>query len=176
MADTARRLRPTALLVVAVVAVAVVAWAASDSVTAEREAATLPDVALVDLTDDTREVTLAELTGEPLVVNFYASWCPPCVGEMREAFGPVDREREDVVFVGVALQDDPDAALDVARRTDVDYALVADGEGALYQAFGLASMPATVYLGPDGEERGRHNGALTRAQLESQIAEHLDRP
>lgn len=135
----------------------------------------LPEATLVDF--DGEATVLGSFAGDdPLVVNFYASWCPPCIGEMRDAFGPVDRDLDDVAFLGVALQDDPEAALDVAARTDVDYELVQDRDGALFQALGLVSMPATVFIDADGTVRGQHNGALTRGQLEDRIAEYLGEP
>lgn len=148
---------------------ALAALRASDGAAA---AADLPQAPLETFDGD--EVALSELSGQPMVVNFYASWCPPCVGEMRDAFGPVDRDRDDIAFLGVALRDDPEQALAVAEETGVDYALVQDHQGAVYQQLGLAAMPATVYLDPDGEIAGRHNGALTREQLEQHIATYLD--
>ena len=165
------------LVVVVVAAVAVAGGsvlALSGGPGADSDGGDLPDVTLTDF--DGEQATLDEFSGDPLVVNFYASWCPPCIGEMRDAFGPVDRDLDGVTFVGVALQDDPEAALGVAEQTGVAYALVQDPEGELYRAFELAAMPATVYVDAEGQVRGSHNGALTRSQLEDQIATHLGEP
>jgi peroxiredoxin len=128
-------------------------------------------------TFDGEPVTLTDYEGQPLVLNFFASWCPPCVAEMRDALEPAHRELGgEVAFLGVANQDTTEAALEVVETTGVTYDLAEDPDGELFRALGATSMPATFYIDADGRVVGRHMGALTRDQLREQIDANLLEP
>lgn len=125
-------------------------------------------------TFDDEPVTLGDYEGEPVVVNFFASWCPPCIAEMRDVFEPLHQELADeVTFLGVATQDERAAALQVVEITEVTYDLAEDPDGALFRALGATGMPATFYVDADGQVVGAHMGALTADQLRSQVDAHL---
>lgn len=131
----------------------------------------VPDLVLTGLRGG--DLVLSDLPAGPIVLNFYASWCPPCVAEMRDALGPVHRALGDEVpIVGIAMQDTRDGAIDIAEETDVDYRLVEDPDGEAFRAFGAVAMPATIYV-QDGAIVGRHNGTFTRSQFEDQLNEFL---
>lgn len=132
----------------------------------------VPDMVLTDFDD--QPVALTDYAGQPLVVNFFASWCPPCVAEMRDALQPAHAELgDDIAFVGIAMQDTPQAALAVVDDTGVTYDLARDPDGQLFAALGLAGMPATVYVTADNRIAHRHTGSLTHDQLRAQIQQHL---
>lgn len=125
---------------------------------------------------DGSTVTLADWAGEPLVVNFWASWCPPCVAEMGDAFEPAHQEYgDDIAFLGVNVQDHRDLAMDVVEETGVTYALAEDPDGRLFAEFGGFGMPMTVFVSADGEVLDTHGGPLTREQLDAKIDELLVR-
>ncbi|WCO67197.1 TlpA disulfide reductase family protein [Iamia majanohamensis] len=121
-----------------------------------------PDLALGELTPaeeapqvpltrfDGTEVTLGDYQGQPLVVNFWGSWCQPCVDEMPDLEAVHTSLGEDVAFVGVNIQDEPEAAQALADRTGVTYDLVRDTEGELTRALGVTNFPTTVLILPDG--------------------------
>lgn len=123
---------------------------------------------------DGSTATLADWEGQPLVLNFWASWCPPCVGEMGDAFEPAHQEYgDDVAFLGVNVQDNRDLAMDVVEKTGVTYELAEDPEGKLFTEFGGFGMPVTVFISADGEILDTHGGPLTRDQLDAKINELL---
>jgi thiol-disulfide isomerase/thioredoxin len=131
-----------------------------------------PDVALEYF--DGRTVTLEDLEGEPIVLNFWASWCPACVSEMP-AFAEVHAQVGDKVnFIGVNMQEvSLEAAADLVDRTGVEYSLVHDRSGAIFLAFDGIAMPTTVFIDSDGSVARVHAGALFEEQLLAIIEEEL---
>ena len=127
--------------------------------------------AKVRLTDfDGRPFALAEYHGTPVVLNFWASWCPPCAAEMPD-FEKVHVDlRGEVAFVGVNQRDERGAAQKLARTTGVTYRLVEDPDGRLFDAFGSAGMPTTVFIHANGDPSRIVPGQLSEEQLRTHIA------
>jgi len=123
---------------------------------------------------DGSTATLAHYQGQPLVINFWASWCPSCVAEMSAALRPVQQQRGDeVAFVGFNIQDDRGRALALVEETGVLFDLAEDARGDLYTEFRGIGMPFTVFVSADGEIMHKHNGPVTEGQLNDLIDEHL---
>ena len=117
-------------------------------------------------------VTLASYQGKPVVLNFWASWCPSCVAEMSAAFKPVEEDLGDeITFLGVNIQDDRTLAESLLAQTGVEWVSAEDPAGDLYVELGGIAMPFTVYITSDGRVVEKHNGPLTEGQLREQIAE-----
>jgi cytochrome c biogenesis protein CcmG, thiol:disulfide interchange protein DsbE len=95
-------------------------------------------------------VRLADLRGRPIVVNFWASWCPPCVAEMPDFERVHWRLGDRVAFLGVNQRDQPQAAEELARTTGVTYPLAVDPAGRSFDAFGGRGMPTSVLIRADG--------------------------
>ena len=121
---------------------------------------------------DGSAATLSDYAGSPVVVNFWASWCPSCVAELGAALQPAyEAVGEDVAFLGVNIQDERAAALAMVEETGVLFDLVVDPVGDLYLAFGAIGMPFTALVDADGRVVARHNGPLTDTQLLDMIEE-----
>lgn len=106
--------------------------------------------------------------GRPLVVNLWASWCVPCLEEMP-AFDQVHRSRGDEVAIIGVTDDEVGAATKMAERTGATYPLVIDADRSLARQLQASGMPLTVFVSPEGELLGRHQGALDAAGLEAEI-------
>ncbi len=119
-------------------------------------------------------VDLADLRGEPLVVNFWATWCAPCVKEMPEFQAAAAALRDEVTFLGVDVEDAPPNAEPFVERLGIDYPLAIDPRRELYEAVGNFGMPTTLLVDGDGIVRYRHTGPLDRQQLFALLSEHLD--
>lgn len=116
----------------------------------------------------------SDYAGQPLVVNWWASWCPSCVAEMSAAFLPAQQELGDrVAFLGLNIQDDRVAAVGLVEETGVLFDLAEDPDGALYLELGGLGMPFTVFITADGRVVEKHNGPLTEQQLLDKIDEVL---
>jgi thiol-disulfide isomerase/thioredoxin len=114
--------------------------------------------------------SLADYAGRPLVVNFWASWCPSCVAEMSAAFLPAQQQLgEQVAFLGMNIADERSKALELVRETGVLFDLAEDPEGGLYTALGGLGMPFTAFVSADGRVLDVHNGPLTEGQLVDKV-------
>ena len=117
---------------------------------------------------------LGELLGsKPVVLNFYASWCGPCVTEMP-AFERVHRDVGDrVTFIGIAYQDSDEAAQATVERTGVTYPTFGDSGQDAVSYFGGISMPTSVFIDADGNVVDVHSRALDEDALRSAVEDRF---
>lgn len=124
-------------------------------------------------TFDGEVVALSSLRGTPVVVNFFASTCVPCIEEMP-ALEEVHQELGDqVTFLGLAMQDRPEDALDLVERTGVTYRTAQDKDASVITALGGSVLPTTVLLDAAGEVVALHNGELDADGLRRLLADEL---
>lgn len=115
-------------------------------------------------------VELADLSGKPVVLNFWASWCLSCRDEAAVLEAGWRRYGPGVAFVGIAVNDEPDAARAFIRRYGKTYFLGPDASGSVAVDYGLHGVPETFFIGRDGRVLSRHVGPLTREDLDRQVA------
>ena len=106
--------------------------------------------------------------GRPLVLNFWASWCPPCRAEMPD-FDTVASERGDVLIVGIAVEDDPAAARTFGNEIGVGYPLGIDESGAIANSYPYLGLPTTWFIDKDGIIVRQWTGLITYEDLISRI-------
>ncbi len=109
----------------------------------------------------------------PLVINFFASWCPNCIQEMPD-FEQVSQDLGGRVgFLGVSQGDAPDASIALAHETGITYAAGIDEQGRFFRAAGGVGMPTTIFVLPGGRIADVWVGGLDRASLASLIHQHF---
>ncbi len=113
-------------------------------------------------------VSLASFRGKPVIVNFFASWCPDCRQELG-AFGAVSRlDGSKVSFVGVDTNDpDPRLAERLLAKAGVRYPVGVDPDGTVAStSYDIAYLPVSYFLTGSGRVVGAAYGAQSRSSLE----------
>lgn len=124
-------------------------------------------------TFDGEVVQLSSLQGSPLLVNFFASTCVPCIKEMPALEEVHQAVGDQITFLGLAMQDRPEDALDLVDRTGVTYRTGQDKDASVITALGGTVLPTTVLLDADGQIVALHNGELDADELRELLADEL---
>ena len=129
-----------------------------------------PDFTLT--TFDGTKISMADLKGKPVVLNFWASWCPPCRVEapLLEQAWRAYKERG-VSFLGVDLQDKKEDALAYIREFGITYSMGPDPTGEISIDYGVSGLPVTFFVSREGEIVRRWVGAIERGVVISAIEE-----
>ena len=109
--------------------------------------------------------------GTPLVINFFAEWCPPCVAEMP-AFEAVHQERQgEVAFLGISTQESSADGESIIESTGITYDVGRDPDGEMFATFRGTGMPTTALVDASGTVVDVHSGALTSQELRDWLDE-----
>ena len=130
-----------------------------------------PDIVLPNFAGEA--VRISDFEGQPLVVNYWASWCLPCLAEMPGFEEVYQRHRGNLEFLGINLADDPNRALIVVADTGISYPLAIDQDGSSYTEFGGFAMPTTIFISAEGNVLEVYSGELTAQELEARIERYF---
>jgi cytochrome c biogenesis protein CcmG/thiol:disulfide interchange protein DsbE len=120
--------------------------------------------------DGTGQLSLSDYAGKIVVLNFFASWCPPCKVENPALVRVWERYRtSDVVIIGIVYNDSTDKAREYVRSNGVTWPTVQDGDGRVAFGYGAHGPPETYFIGRDGIVAGRHIGEITESVLVNAI-------
>ena len=123
---------------------------------------------------DGGRLSLAQLRGSPVVLNFWASWCIPCREEAPLlTAAAADYAAQGLRVIGVVYQDSAENARDFMRRYGQTYPALLDTDGRTAIDYGVFGIPETFFIDADGIVRSRQIGAVTATDLRTQIAASL---
>ncbi len=119
-------------------------------------------------------LTLSELRGTPVVVNFWASWCPSCRDE-APGVEKVWREYKDrgVLFVGISVKDKEEDARAFLKEFNISYPNGPDTTNRISVNYGLTGVPESTFINREGIAVHNHIGPMTLKQLRSYVEEIL---
>lgn len=123
---------------------------------------TLPDI-------DGKPHNIAEWQGKALIINFWATWCPPCLKEIPEFIQlQAQLAEKNVQFIGIAIED-PEPVAEFLQKSPINYPILIGGDAgiSLSQQLGnvIGAVPFTVIVDQQGQIIHRHPGELSREKL-----------
>lgn len=122
---------------------------------------------------DGDSIALEDLQGRPVVLNFWSTWCQPCRIEHPE-LQRAARSWPDVQFLGVIYNDEANKSRRYLAQAGSAYPSLIDDGGRTAIAYGVAGVPETFLIGPDGVVAHKHVGPISMARLR-QLLEPLRR-
>lgn len=147
-------------------------WEAERAPQAREPAPTLgflaPDFTLADLNG--QMITLSRLFGKPILLNFWASWCPPCRKEMPDLQAFHEQYKDQVIVLGINWAEDPETMRAFLERYDITYTNLLDRQGKAFVAYRLTGIPTTFFLDERGVIRGVWLGPLKTEEIAEDFA------
>ncbi|HMM47953.1 MAG TPA: TlpA disulfide reductase family protein [Thiobacillaceae bacterium] len=115
--------------------------------------------------------TLSGYKGKWVLVNYWATWCPPCLDEIPDLIALHGNPKNKLVVIGVAMDyRNAKQVTDFADGMLVDYPIVLGNERVVRQIGPVQGLPTTYLFNPDGKMVAQQVGAITREMVESYIA------
>lgn len=130
-----------------------------------------PDFTVYDA--EGNEVSLSDFIGKPIVLNFWASWCPPCKAEMPDFQDVYTSLKSDTVFLMINMTDGQRETLANAQsylqKQGFTFPVFFDTEGEAASEYGISSIPTTIFIDREGYAVLGYQGAINRNTLLSGI-------
>ena len=135
--------------------------------------ASAPDFALSSLSGD-GTVKLSDFRGQPVVVNFWASWCHPCRKEFPLlADARTKYTHDDLQIIGVSFRDIPSDSRRFVKDQKAKWTFARDDRGAVAKDYGVRAVPQTFFIDADGTIRERVFGITSAKDLDQTLKKIL---
>jgi cytochrome c biogenesis protein CcmG/thiol:disulfide interchange protein DsbE len=131
-----------------------------------------PDFTLASF--DGSEISLSDLQGQVVVLNFWASWCSPCRQEAADLQSVWEMyEGQGAVFLGVSHKDAEDAARAFVEEFGLTYSNGADPGGKISRAYGITGVPETFVIDGEGKVARSYIGPVVADELALRLAQMI---
>lgn len=122
-------------------------------------------------TTDGKKLTLADFSGTPLVINFWATWCGPCFYEQSVLKSArATYEPKGVKFLGIVYQDSKENVVPFLKELGEPFIVLFDPQSKMAIDYGVAGVPETFFISADGIIRKKFAGGLNNRILEEEIS------
>lgn len=99
-----------------------------------------------------KEVTLSSLIGtKPVILDFWASWCPPCRELMPKLQAYYQANQDKVIIVGISGDNSPEAARSFVIKNKITFTILYDENKSVFQQYQISGIPTTVVINANGE-------------------------
>jgi peroxiredoxin len=117
------------------------------------------------------DVALSSFKGKAILINFWATWCGPCKVEMPHLVELQEQYKDDLVILGVSVDDTAEKMKPFAEQMHINYPLLVGlGRDDMQEAYGpLWGIPVSVFINREGKISKRHSGIASKEQLEREI-------
>jgi peroxiredoxin len=140
-----------------------------NAIVAGVEAAELaPDFTLSTI--DGKEVKLSNLKGRKVMINFWATWCPPCKAEMPDMQQLYNQANGYLDILGINIDPQNDVA-GFVRENQLTFPILLDKTGKVNEDYSILSIPTTLLINEEGMIEKKHIGAMTLEQMEEFVVE-----
>lgn len=145
----------------------------SDTLVASATPAPIPAPNFTLTTLNDTNITLAELRGKWVIVNFWASWCIPCATEMP-VLQQISQEFADaVVVLGVNHREDRDTIATFVQDLGLTFPILINANSSTFAQYQVNNLPQTVIINPQGDIIWRHFGPLVLTTFRQQLTDWL---
>lgn len=131
-----------------------------------------PDFTLTSLDGET--MTLSDHIGRPVVLNYWATWCPPCRIEMPHLQEASEQYDGRVTFLGINQGEGEQLISDFRAEYDLNYPLLLDPNLTAHNLYSAVNLPTTVFIDADGVVREVIVGAVNSAVLQDRLERMLE--
>src|SRR5690242_5347800 len=117
-------------------------------------------------------LSLADLKGKAVVLNFWASWCAPCKEELpllEQQWEQAQAQGRDVVFLGIDFEEASSDAANFLQAYHVTYPIGLDTDGSVASKYGITALPQTIFINRQGTAVKRVAGELTAQLLSNSL-------
>jgi len=130
-----------------------------------------PDFELPDL--EGNMVKLSDFRGHPVVLNFWATWCPPCRAEMPAIVREYNRyQDEGLIVLGINQAEDPGKVINFQRQYNMTFPILLDTKMRVADTYRIRALPTTFFITPDGTIIDKVEGGMNSAMVQARF-KHL---
>ncbi|MBS3114085.1 DUF3179 domain-containing protein [Candidatus Woesearchaeota archaeon] len=117
---------------------------------------------------DGKKAKLSDYSGKKVILNFWASWCPPCREEMPE-FQKISENNPEIVVLGVNLQESKEAIEAFTNKLGIKFPILLDPNGQVKEMYNVFTQPVTYFIDENGKIVDKKFGALTVEEIYEKV-------
>ena len=125
-----------------------------------------PDFTFTDLVTG-KTTKLSDLRDKPVYLNFWATWCPPCVKELPHIQAKYEQSKDRIHFLAISVDSEQEAPAQFISSKGYTFTVGYGNEREISRAYNIEAIPASYIIGTDGTIKAQIVGSMDEADLES---------